>query len=48
MTIDKTDWSVVQLRLVVEAEDFERAVSFYRDVLGLREELYVESEGDAQ
>ena len=29
---------VVQLRLVVEADDFEAAVAFYRDALGLREE----------
>ena len=30
---------VRQLRLVVEAEDFETAVAFYRDVLGLPVEL---------
>ncbi len=30
---------VRQLRLVVEAEDFESAVAFYRDVLGLPVEL---------
>jgi predicted enzyme related to lactoylglutathione lyase len=29
---------VLQLRLVVEAEDFDDAVRFYRDVLGLAEE----------
>ncbi|MGI8828701.1 MAG: VOC family protein [Candidatus Limnocylindria bacterium] len=29
---------VTQMRLVVEAEDYEEAVQFYRDVLGLREE----------
>lgn len=29
------------MRLVVEAEDYEDAVRFYRDVLGLREELAV-------
>jgi predicted enzyme related to lactoylglutathione lyase len=29
---------VRQLRLVVEAEDYEAAVAFYRDVLGLPEE----------
>lgn len=29
---------VRQLRLVVEAEDFEAAVAFYRDVLGLPEQ----------
>jgi predicted enzyme related to lactoylglutathione lyase len=39
---------VHQLRLVVEAEDFEEAVSFYRDALGLEESLSVEGEGDAR
>jgi predicted enzyme related to lactoylglutathione lyase len=29
---------VLQLRLVVEAEDFDEAVRFYRDALGLAEE----------
>jgi uncharacterized glyoxalase superfamily protein PhnB len=36
---------VLQMRLVVEAPDFEQAVAFYRDVLGAPEELTVE--GDA-
>jgi catechol 2,3-dioxygenase-like lactoylglutathione lyase family enzyme len=36
---------VVQLRLVVEAHDFDRAVSFYRDVLGLPEEAAFEGSG---
>jgi len=39
--------SVRQLRLVVEAEDFDAAVGFYRDVLGLEEEFFVESEDGA-
>ncbi len=39
---------VKQLRLVVEAEDFDTAVVFYRDVLGLQEEFFVESEGEAR
>lgn len=38
---------VGQLRLVVEADDFEQAVAFYRDALGLTEEFYVESDGNA-
>ena len=38
---------VVQLRLVVEAEDFDEAVAFYRDVLGLEEEFNIVSDGDA-
>lgn len=39
---------VLQMRLVVEAQDYERAVAFYRDALGAREELVVESDGDAK
>ena len=38
---------VRQLRLVVEATDFEEAVAFYRDALGLEVELDLESEGGA-
>jgi len=38
---------VRQLRLVVEAEDFDDAVAFYRDTLGMPEEFFVESEGGA-
>src|SRR5262245_15342002 len=39
---------VLQLRLVVEAEDFDEAVGFYRDVLGLPEEAAFEGDGDAR
>jgi len=39
---------VLQMRLVVEAEDYEEAVRFYRDVLGLREELSVAGPDGAQ
>lgn len=39
---------VKQLRLVVEAVDFDGAVAFYRDALGLEEEFFVESEGGAR
>ena len=35
---------VLQMRLVVEAEDYEQAVAFYRDVLGAPEELVVDGE----
>ena len=35
---------VLQMRLVVEAADYERAVAFYRDVLGAAEELVVDGE----
>jgi predicted enzyme related to lactoylglutathione lyase len=34
--------AVRQLRLVVEAEDYDEAVRFYRDVLGLTEELSID------
>lgn len=39
---------VTQLRLVVEAEDFDTALAFYRDVLGLTERAAFEGEGDAR
>jgi catechol 2,3-dioxygenase-like lactoylglutathione lyase family enzyme len=39
---------VLQLRLVVETEDFDEALAFYRDVLGLREEAAFVGEGDAR
>ncbi len=39
---------VIQLRLVVEAEDFERALAFYRDALGLPEQAAFEGDGDAR
>jgi lactoylglutathione lyase len=35
---------VLQMRLVVEAEDYDEAVRFYRDVLGATEELTVHGE----
>ena len=40
--------SVKQLRLVVHAEDFDEAVAFYRDALGLGQELALDSEGGAR
>ncbi len=39
---------VLQMRLVVEADDYDDAVRFYRDVLGLPEEAAFEGEGDAR
>jgi predicted enzyme related to lactoylglutathione lyase len=36
---------VLQMRLVVEADDYEQAVRFYRDVLGADEELQVHGDG---
>lgn len=38
---------VKQLRLVVETEDFEATVAFFKDALGLSEEFFVASEGGA-
>ena len=39
---------VRQLRVVVTAGDFDQALSFYRDVLGLTEQAALEGEGDAR
>lgn len=39
---------VRQMRLIVEAEDFEEAVAFYRDALGLSEQAAFEGQGDAR
>jgi catechol 2,3-dioxygenase-like lactoylglutathione lyase family enzyme len=39
---------VRQLRLVVEAEDYEAALAFFRDALGLPEQAAYSSEGDAR
>jgi predicted enzyme related to lactoylglutathione lyase len=38
----------LQLRVVVEAEDYEAALAFYRDVLGLAEEDAFEGPGGAR
>lgn len=47
-TTDTTRARVLQMRLVVEAEDYDEAVRFYRDVLGLREQAAFEGEDDAR
>lgn len=39
---------ILQLRLVVEAPDFDDAVRFYRDTLGLTEQAAFEGDGDAR
>jgi catechol 2,3-dioxygenase-like lactoylglutathione lyase family enzyme len=39
---------VLQMRLVVQADDYDEAVRFFRDVLGLREELAVAGPDGAQ
>lgn len=43
-----TNTPVLQLRVVVEAEDFDAAIAFYRDTLGLSEQAAFESDGDAR
>lgn len=48
MSEPTSERAVLQMRLVVEVEDFEEAVAFYRDSLGLREELSVAGEGGAE
>ncbi len=40
--------TVRQLRVVVRAEDYDQAVAFYRDALGLPEEESYAGEGGAQ
>jgi len=40
--------AVRQLRIVVETADFDAAVAFYRDALGLPEEAAFEGEDDAR
>lgn len=44
MEKQRRDGRVLQMRLVVEASDYDEAVAFYRDVLGAPEELVVEGE----
>ena len=39
---------VLQMRLVVEADDFDTAVAFYRDALGLPEEAAFQGADDAR
>jgi predicted enzyme related to lactoylglutathione lyase len=47
-TSDPTPPPVLQLRVVVEAEDYDAALAFYRDALGLPEQAAFEGEGDAR
>jgi uncharacterized glyoxalase superfamily protein PhnB len=41
----RTAGRVLQMRLVVEAADYDGAVAFYRDVLGAAEEVVVHGDG---
>ncbi|MHA7132980.1 VOC family protein [Oerskovia turbata] len=45
---DSSSRRVLQLRLVVEAEDYEQALAFYRDALGLPQLEAYSGDGDAQ
>ncbi|MGC5022820.1 VOC family protein [Micromonospora sp. DT47] len=45
---DERPPAVRQLRLVVEAEDYEAAVAFFRDALGLPEQAAFSGDGDAR
>ncbi len=47
-TADSNSSPVAQIRLVVETDDYEKAVTFYRDVLGLPEREAYEGEGGAR
>jgi predicted enzyme related to lactoylglutathione lyase len=42
---EEASFAISELRLVVTADDFDEALSFYRDVLGLRERAAFASEG---
>ena len=48
MTTESPRTPPSQLRLVVETEDFEAALAFYRDVLGLPEQESYEGDGGAK
>jgi predicted enzyme related to lactoylglutathione lyase len=48
MTSSPASGPVLQLRLIVEAEDYDAAVAFYRDTLGLTEQAAFEGDGDAR
>jgi predicted enzyme related to lactoylglutathione lyase len=43
--MDALDNSVRELRLVVTTDDYDAALRFYRDVLGLREQASFEADG---
>ncbi|MEU8372258.1 hypothetical protein AB0C22_03975 [Micromonospora sp. NPDC048894] len=48
MTDDNRPPGVRQLRLVVEAEDYDAAVAFFRDALGLPEQAAYSGAGQAR
>jgi catechol 2,3-dioxygenase-like lactoylglutathione lyase family enzyme len=48
MSATESDRAVLQLRVVVEVDDYETAVRFYRDALGLPEQAAYQGRGDAR
>jgi catechol 2,3-dioxygenase-like lactoylglutathione lyase family enzyme len=48
MSASGTDRPVLQLRVVVEVDDYETAVRFYRDTLELPEQAAFQGRGDAR
>ena len=48
MATPESPTPVIQMRLVVEADDYEEAVRFYRDVLGLPEQEAIAGPGGAR
>jgi predicted enzyme related to lactoylglutathione lyase len=48
MTQETVQPSVLQMRLVVEVEDYEQAVAFFRDALGLPERAAFRGDGEAR
>jgi catechol 2,3-dioxygenase-like lactoylglutathione lyase family enzyme len=48
MSIAPPPAPVMQLRLVVEVEDFNEALAFYRDALGLTEQAAFQGDNDAR
>ena len=48
MTTSEAPAPVIQMRLVVEADHYDAAVHFYRDVLGLHEDDAIEGGGGAR
>lgn len=48
MSTSESTRPVLQLRLVIEVDDYDEAVAFYRDALGLTEQASYEGDGDAR
>lgn len=48
MSAAGSDRAVLQLRIVIEVDDYDAAVRFYRDALALQEEAAYQGGGDAR